>query len=119
MVQEDNGRPQECEETKTEGQTTAAPEPVDVWQLLRYCLVLFHSHAWQSMGLLPDPTTGKTARDLQQAQVAIDTAAYIAGQLESRLEGRELHDLQAMVADLRMNFVQQRKAADKPDQGAN
>lgn len=89
-----------------EAREESAPA-VDVWGLLHYCFLLLHASAWQKMGLVPDPATGKVVKDLEQARVAIDTAAYLAERLESRLTGQQLRDLRAMLSDLRLNFVQQ------------
>ncbi len=86
------------------------PQPVDVWALLHYCFLLLHSHAWQSMGLLPNPATGRTEKHLEQARVAIDAAAGLAGQLEQKLTGAQLREVRSLLSDLRLNFVQQQKA---------
>ncbi|NIM05979.1 MAG: DUF1844 domain-containing protein [Armatimonadetes bacterium] len=75
-------------------------------------MTLLHSYAWQSMGLVANPVTGKTDKDLEQAQVAIDAVSYLAGQLETKLKGEELRQLHAMVSDLQLNFVQQQKSAE-------
>jgi len=57
-----------------------------------------------------NPATGKVEKDLAQAQVAIDAVSYLAQQLEVKLSGAELRELQHLVADLKMNFVNQQKA---------
>ena len=91
----------------TEEQAGQPVEPADVWAILRYAVMLFQAFAWQSLGLMPDPATGQTKQDLEQAKIAIDTVAFMVGLLESKLEGHELRDLRAMVSDLRMNYIQQ------------
>ena len=109
-MEEEQKRPdseQESAGTSEQEAASAPGEPVDVWAVLRYCMLMLHSQAWQYMGLVPDPVTGETKKDLEQAKAAIDTVAHIAGQLETRAEGQELRDLRSMVSDLRLNFVQQ------------
>jgi len=108
-------RPTQPRDEKGGGQAQPAEEqaqPMDVWGLLRYCILLLHSHAWQSMGLVPNPATGKVSKDLEQARVAIDAVSYLVSQLEGKLFGQELRDLRSMLSDLRLNFVQQQKAAE-------
>jgi len=105
MAQDETQVKQEPEETKG-----AAPPEVDVWGVLRYCLALLHSQSWQALGLVPNPGTGKIEKDLAQAQVAIDAVGYLAKQLEAKLTGPELREMRNLVADLKMNFVNQQKA---------
>jgi len=108
-------QPTEPGDEKGEKQAEPAEEraqPMDVWGLLRYCILLLHSHAWQSMGLVPNPATGKVNKDLEQARVAIDAVSYLVSQLEGKLFGQELRDLRSMLSDLRLNFVQQQKGAE-------
>ena len=94
-------------------QKTEETQPVDVWGLLNYCILLLHSHAWQTMGLMPMPGAGTVTKDLEQARVAIDAAAALASQLEAKLSGQQLRDLRTMISDLRLNFVNQQKATEK------
>ena len=111
MAESESTQPEESKQSSAgEREPGEEAKPMDVWGLLHYCLLLLHSYAWQAMGFVPDPATGKIAKDLEQARVAIDAASNLAGQLETRLCGRPLHDLRALVADLRLNFVQQQRA---------
>ena len=102
----------QAEQENPQEQKTEEAQPIDVWGLLNYCLLLLHSHAWQTMGLMPMPGTGKVNKDLEQARVAIDAAASLANQLEAKLSGQQLRDLRTMISDLRLNFVNQQKAAE-------
>jgi hypothetical protein len=99
-------------EYKPEGEAgEQAPPPLDTWGVLHYCFLLLHAQAWQALGLMPNPGTGKVEKDLVQARAAIDTAAFILGQLEKKIGGKELRDLQNVVADLKANFVNQQAPA--------
>jgi hypothetical protein len=64
-------------------------ERTDVYTLLRYTLELYIVSAWQHMGFLPDPATGQTHLALEEAQIAIDCADFLAGKLKPRLEPEE------------------------------
>jgi len=81
--------------------------PVDVYSLLKSFISLLGTHTWQWLGLVKDPMTGRMVQDLAQAKVAIDSIAAMASLLEVKLEDSERRELQAMLSDLRINFVQQ------------
>jgi hypothetical protein len=83
-------------------------------QIALYALGLLQMNAFQQLGLISEPKTGKSVRDLDQAKVAIDCVSAIAGVLDSpdsTLEPRLRQDLRRIVTDLRLNFVTQSKLA--------
>src|SRR3990172_1557963 len=59
MAQDEQDRAaQEAPTERPEGEAERAGEevqPVDVYGILGYCIALLQAHAWQSMGLLPNP----------------------------------------------------------------
>ena len=76
-AQEPQAAAPEGQEPPTEG----LPD-VDVYGLLASFLGVLHSFAWQKMGFVANPSTGKVESDLPQAKVAIDTVQFLVGQLE-------------------------------------
>ncbi|MEI7576753.1 MAG: DUF1844 domain-containing protein [Armatimonadota bacterium] len=62
--------------------------------------------AWQKLGLQPDMVTGQIEPNLEQARVAIDVVAFLAGKLESQLDEDDKRQVQSLVRDLKINFVQ-------------
>lgn len=81
----------------------------DIYSVLLEFLGITRSHAWLRMGLVANPSTGKTERDMEQAKVAIDTAAFLVSQLERVVAPEERLPLRALLSDLQMNFVEQSK----------
>jgi hypothetical protein len=81
----------------------------DIYSVLMLFLGEMRSHAWLRMGLVANPVTGMIERDLTQARVAIDTAVFLAGQIEGVLPPEERLPLRAMISDLQINFVEQSK----------
>jgi hypothetical protein len=79
----------------------------DVYAYLLEFLGLMRAQALLRMGLIANPATGKSERDLEQAQVAIDTAAFLAAQIEPVIAPEERLPLRAMISDLQINFVEQ------------
>jgi hypothetical protein len=109
---EETEQAEQAEQTPEE-QEEAPEEALDVWGLLRYTVALLHGFAWQAMGLVPNPASGKIERDLGQAQVAIDCAADVFRHMEGHLSAEESLRLRSLIGDLRLNFVQQKEKAEK------
>ncbi len=103
----------EAPEPAPEPQETAAeegegvPPKQDVYLLLQVSVMQFASLAWQKMGLQADPFTNQVEKDIDQARVAIDTAAALIERLLPHLQGQQARDYQTLLTDLRMNFVRQ------------
>jgi len=87
-------------------------EAVDVYGVLRYCIAMLQSHAWQAMGLVPNPLTNKIERNLEQAKVAVDCVGFLVQQLEPKAQPHELPHLRSLLSDLRINFARQKSQPD-------
>ncbi|MGH2405282.1 MAG: DUF1844 domain-containing protein, partial [bacterium] len=59
-------------------------------------------------GLVPDSTTKKIERKLDDAQLAIDAAAALADLVRPRLSEAERREVEVLVTNLRLNFVEQK-----------
>lgn len=101
--------------------STSEPEPFDtsdstgaegaaamlpVEDLVRVLLAELSMRAWVHLGLIAHPATGLVVADLPSARLAIDCCAALLEQLAPRLAPAERGELQRMIADLRMNYVQ-------------
>lgn len=100
------------EEAKEEAKEEPGPElpPADVYSLLKSFIGLLGAHAWQRMGLMVDPITGKLEKDLTQAKVAIDSISALTKQMEGKLDPKEREEIQAMLSNLQINYVRQSEA---------
>ena len=81
---------------------------LDVRDRLLMCIDIMNQGAWISLGLLSDPATGQIDQNLGQAQLAIDTVAFLAERVENELDDETRRDLRTLVRDLRLNYVQQK-----------
>ncbi|HEY3328933.1 MAG TPA: DUF1844 domain-containing protein [Capsulimonadaceae bacterium] len=84
------------------------------YQLALYALGMLQMNAFQQLGLMADPKTGKSVRDLAQARVAIDCVASLAEVIDapgSPIEARIKQEIRRVVTDLRLNFVTQTQLA--------
>lgn len=109
------GRGVSAEELLTAAEAAAAqageggaelPE-LDVPAALAVCVNMLSEVAWVKIGLIPNPVSGKIEKDLAQARVAIDAVGDLVQRLEPLVDQTERRDLQVMLSNLRINFVEQ------------
>lgn len=102
----------ETPESRTaEPAETAERVPLHAPDLLRWCVSLLATSAWQAMGLIPDPATNKVERNLDDARLAIDATAALIEHLRPRLPDPDQRELDTLLANLRLNFVEQKSKA--------
>jgi hypothetical protein len=106
----DETRP-EPPQTEDSGQAPGEPGLPDAASLIATCVSLLANKAWQAMGLVPDPATKAIERRLDEAQLAIDAAAALVDLLRPRVADRERRELETLIANLRINFVEQKSRA--------
>lgn len=101
----------EASHSESEGQEAAEQFRADAPSLILTCVGLLVSKAWEAMGLVPDPTTKKIERRLDDAQLAIDGAAALIDLVSARVSDAERRELNTMLMNLRINYVEQRNKA--------
>lgn len=97
------------------GADNAMPDPaallsyvtmqMDVKTLASALLGIFAGQAWRAMGLVADPVTGQTEKNMPEAQIAIDCVQFLLGKVENDLAEPERREIQRRLNDLRMNYV--------------
>lgn len=96
---------------------TAEPPPIDeekerefvllpIPDLVRIFIAELQTRALMHMGLIPNPATRLVAKDLPQARLAIDCVAALIEQLHPMAAPAEREELQHLLTNLRLNFVQ-------------
>lgn len=98
-----------AQETAAEKGEEAEAAAANVYDLLREFATVLSLFAWQRLGLMMDPQTGKIHRDMAQARIAIDVVGYLVEQIRDTIGDDQRRALEATLADLRINFVQQSK----------
>lgn len=86
-------------------------EPINVHQVLTIFIDQLSSIAWQKMGLQPDPITGSIHKDLSQAKISIDATVSLCNLVEDQLDEADRRQIQSLVRDLRLNYVEKSKEA--------
>jgi hypothetical protein len=84
--------------------------PISVYDLLGFAMDQFASIAWIKLGLQPDPATGSFDTDLAEAKVAIDIVAQMAERAAPKLDPADRREVDNLVANLRLNYVERSKA---------
>lgn len=94
---------------------TTEPKKVDPHFLS--LLMMLASMAWQHLGKIPNPMTGKSECELQHAQISIDMVAMLRGKTKGNLTPDEEKFLDSTLADLQINYADEvekaRKAAEQ------
>jgi len=92
-----------------EGETQSGiqDELADTAELLRWIIGVLAGSAWQNLGLVPNPASKKVVRNLEDARLAIDAVASLIEHLKPRVDEKERRDLDTLLANLRLNFVEQ------------
>lgn len=85
---------------------------LSVQGILSWTAGLLGNSAWVHMGLTAHPLTGKVERNLPEARRAIDALADMVRHLESISPPENRRELQRILTDLRLNFVQQSNRSD-------
>ena len=99
-------------EPNAEPTPDAAPASLpDPRSLIMTSLSLLAAKAWEAMGLVPNPDTKQMERKFDDAQLAIDAIAALAAVIKSRLSDAERREVDTLMANLRINFVEQKGKA--------
>ena len=85
-------------------------------QLFYSLVYTFQMQAWMSMGKLKNPVTDKVDRDLNAAQLTIDMIDMIKEKTKGNLNDQENKFIEQVLADLKLNFVQESSKKDEPEE---
>lgn len=81
--------------------------------LMMKLIMMLAENAWVLLGKRSNPVTGKEETDLGGARYFIDTLGALKDRTEGRLTSRESTLLETELTNLRLNYVEGLKAAQK------
>lgn len=81
-------------------------KPIEVDVVLSVFMNELAGIAWIKLGLQPDPMTRQLTKDIGQAKRAVDACAALAAILEPQLDAEDKRQVQNLVRDLKMNYVE-------------
>lgn len=83
---------------------------------LFYQIVLtFHTAAWQQLGKILNPFTGKTEVNLEAASLSIDMLDALRSKTKGNLNPNEDKFLERVLSDLKLNYIDELKRAKSSD----
>ncbi len=84
--------------------------------LFHHLVVMFQTLAFQQMGKLTSPMTGKVERDLHQAKITVDMLGMIQKKTEGNLDENEKKILDTVMMELQMNYIDETARAEKEEE---
>jgi hypothetical protein len=93
-------------------QAEAQEQLADTVDLLRWAVSVLAASVWQNLGLVPNPATKKVDRNLDHARLAIDATASLVDHLKPHVDDQQRRELDTLLANLRLNFVEQKSKAE-------
>ncbi len=97
--------------------------------LFMHLVTMFETAAWQHLGKIQNPLTGKIEKDLEQARFSIDVLDMLLVRTQGNLSDEERRYLEDRIRNLKLNFVdevekerkrkeeEQKKAKEQGQQG--
>jgi predicted nucleotide-binding protein len=82
-------------------------------QLFLQLVLMFQTAAFQQMGKIQNPITGKIETDLSQAKFSIDILGMLQDKTNANLTQEEKKFLDHVLFELRMNYLDEVKAEEK------
>jgi hypothetical protein len=73
--------------------------------LFNYVISFFATWAWQTLGKVPSPITGKAEKKLEEAKQAIDILETLREKTKGNLDNTEEKLLTSTIAELQMNYI--------------
>ncbi|MDI6642075.1 MAG: DUF1844 domain-containing protein [Elusimicrobiota bacterium] len=67
------------------------------------------SAAWHQLGKVPNPSTGKIEKNLNEAKLSIDFLEMLSEKTKGNLSQKEEKFLMSVLTDLRLNYVDELK----------
>jgi hypothetical protein len=78
-------------------------------------VMMLASAAWQQLGKVPNPVTGKIEKEAANAQITIELLVMLRDKTKGNLTGEEEKLISNTVSDLQLNYADEiNKAEEKP-----
>ncbi len=68
-------------------------------------VMMLASAAWQQLGKVPHPISGKTEKDLKSAQITIDILEMLKEKTKGNITAEEDKALTNVITDLQLNYA--------------
>ena len=85
------------------------PHQLPLPTLFTWYIGILNGKAWEYLGLMMNPETKELNQDLRQAKIAIDSIEFLLEQIKDKLEVDDKKQLENILANLQMNYVEKTK----------
>ncbi|NLL61369.1 MAG: DUF1844 domain-containing protein [Candidatus Atribacteria bacterium] len=115
-----DNKEKESPEKEQSNEQKIYPHQLPLATLLVWFIGILNSKAWEDLGLISDPDTGEVKQDFKRAKISIDSVEFLLNQIKDELESEDKKQIENLLANLRMNYVEKYEESQKsaqPDQG--
>ncbi|HNS31602.1 MAG TPA: DUF1844 domain-containing protein [bacterium] len=84
-------------------------------ELFSFVITFFSGWAWQSLGKVANPVTGKVEKNLDTAKHVIDIMEMLREKTQGNLTDSEKNFLDGTIAELQLNYVDELKKDNKEE----
>lgn len=95
------------------------PHQLSLSTLFAWFIGILNGKAWEYLGLMMNPETGELNQDLKKAKIAIDSIEFLLIQIKDELEIDDKKQLENILANLQMNYVEKCKNSKKAQDKTN
>ena len=81
----------------------------DLPTLFVWFISMLTGKAWEHLGLMMNPDTKETQKDLLKAKIAIDSISFLFDQIKSELGKEDVKRIEDLMANLKLNYVEKLK----------
>lgn len=110
--QESNHKQEEEEQDSMENQKIY-PHQLSLSTLFTWFIGILNGKAWEYLGLMMNPETKEVKQDLKKAKTSIDSIEFLFHQIREELKLEDQKQLENILANLQMNYVEIRKNSEK------
>lgn len=89
------------------------PHQLPLTTLFTWFIGILNGKAWEYLGLMMNPETKEVNQDLQKARISIDSIEFLFEQIKGELQKDEKVQLENLLANLQMNFVEKTKESNQ------
>lgn len=114
----DNDQYQDSD-NKQDDEVKIYPNMLPLTTLFVWFIGILNGKAWEHLGLLMNPETKEIKKDLKKAKISIDSVEFLYNQIKEELEVADRKQIEDILANLQLNYVEKNQENLKPDQTKN
>ena len=85
------------------------PHQLPLVTLFTWFIGILNGKAWEYLGLMMNPETKEVNQDFEKAKISIDSIEFLFKQIKGELGTEDKIQLENLLANLQMNYVEKSK----------